>query len=186
MRLKLLLALVLGLWPHLGMAQSAQTAETLRTAIVAAATNEFEAANHTVEINGCEMTTYVWKPYEDQGMKLWSSFSFDMRMTRWTSGADNSVTIAIDDRKNTGAERSLVLIMFKMRGQALARHEVPEFRVNDNKLHRPSPRQGYVPFFFRDAASFFVMHEGKGVVDKALRFTALYEQYVSEYCATLS
>jgi len=170
----------------LSSSAQAQTADALRAEIVAAATNQHPTGNHRVEINGCEMTTYVWRPYEDQGMKLWSSFVFDMRMTNWNAKSGERFMIAIDDRVDGQQDQGMILVAFKMRGDNVARHEVPAFRKHDKKPHRVSPRDGYVPFFYRDTSSFFIMHQGAGVVDKAELFTTAYERYVAEFCSTLS
>ena len=159
------------------------TPDGLSAAIVAASTNTSEEARHKVEINGCEMTTYVWKPWKESGMQLWSSFVFDMSRTRWSSADDPPILIASDGRKPGSDGEGMVLIFFEMPLGQSARHEIPDFRVKPQEKVEPSPREDYVPFFYRPSKKFFIMHEGPGVVDKATRFTRLYERYVAEYCA---
>ena len=118
-------------------------------------------------------------------MQLWSSFVFDMSQTQWNTTNDPPVIIAADDRTAGKDVEGLVLIVFKMRFDQSARHEIPDFRVKSRDTVEPSPRQDYVPFFYRASKKFFIMQEGPGVVDKAIRFTALYERYVAEYCTVL-
>lgn len=44
----------------------ADTRDDVIAAIERAGTNEYENRRHKVEINGCQMTTYVWQKEPDQ------------------------------------------------------------------------------------------------------------------------
>ncbi len=171
-------------------AQATQAQEDLIWAIVAASTNTTDQAEHRVEIDGCTMTTWVYKPKDDHGMQLWSSFVFDMRMTAWNM--DGGVKFIASDPPSADSEgedaRGLAMIRFKMLGDAVARHEIPEFCIQSqarSKPVTPSSRVGVEPYVFHDSLSFFILHEGPDVGEKARAFTDLYDQYVLEYCRVI-
>lgn len=177
-----------GAWlaASLAFSQPLSAGEDERAALIAqiveAGTNNREDARHTVEIDDCEMTTWVYKPYEETGFQLWSSFVFDMTQTEWTHARGLNYTPLIDERRDASITESMVMIYFNMRGRHVAQHEVPAFRKGVKSHYVPSPRVGEVPYFYHDSTRFFILHEGAGVLDKAERFTSLYDSYVQQYC----
>ena len=169
--------------PLAGLAQDPRQA--LIDQIVTAATNNTDEARHTVEINDCEMTTWVFKPYKETGFQVWSSFVFDMTQTEWTTARGLNYMPLIDESRDPKITESMVMIYFDMRGSSVARHEVPAFRKGPKSEYTPSPRQGLVPYFYHDSTRFFILHEGSGVLERAAEFTASYDRYVQEYCMIL-
>ncbi|EKE67716.1 hypothetical protein B30_20071 [Celeribacter baekdonensis B30] len=165
-----------------GLPLHAESRSSLAAAIEDAATNAFKDERHSVEIEGCQMTTYRWRDRPEQGWVLWTSVQVDM------------VDAEINENKLRPGEKfgyavldpgppeiGFGLIGFTMRPSTLARQERSILREPSRETH-PSPRGGGSTHYYEYREEFIFTLEGPGVSEKVRKFPALYDRYVKAYC----
>lgn len=160
----------------------AESQSSRAAAIEEAATNTFKDERHSVEIDGCQMTTYRWRDRPEHGWVLWTSVQVDM------------VDAEINENKLRPGEKfgyavrdpgppevGFGLIGFTMRPSTLARQERSILREPSRETH-PSPRGGGSTHYYEYREEFIFTLEGPGVAEKVRKFSELYERYVEDYC----
>lgn len=153
--------------------------------IVAGGKHETDEQRNSVRIDDCTMTTERWLNRADEGWTLWSSFQFDMFMAEFDFVQKDPVQHYIYAGEKSGDDpNGLVLVGFKMRGEATARFEKSVHRPPKNET-RPSPRGDGTSHYFEDTNSFFFSMQGSGVEAKANLFTQSFARYVASYCTPI-
>ncbi|MEP5728674.1 MAG: hypothetical protein ABJL67_04790 [Sulfitobacter sp.] len=158
------------------------TKEALIRSIEDAGTNDYQDERHSVEIDGCQITTYRWRDRPDHGWVLWSSFQFDMVDAVLTANKGKSKERYLYARLEAGPpEIGFAIIPFKMQEGTFARFERTVLRPS-TELTRPSPRNDGKSHYFQKSDDFFIGHEGPDVAQKATAFTQGFTRYVAEFC----
>lgn len=146
--------------------------------------NEFEDERHAVEITDCTIKTFRWKNHPDSGWTLWSSFEFPMQFAELPvtqipgGGVVHFISV---DAPPDHPEGEMALIPFTMTDGEVARFERSNHRTRPPEA-RDSPRGDGTTHHIKDSDSFFVLHQGAGVVAKARAFTDAYVAYVKHHC----
>ncbi|MCF6443383.1 hypothetical protein [Nereida sp. MMG025] len=153
--------------------------------IEAAGRNEAPAKRHAVEIDGCIMTTFVWKPYKTHGFQLWSSWRIDLR------GLDPAESFGTTQNrflieKQFVADGQLpmdpsVRIFLRASAGWMFRHEIPMSRA-PVAPYQTSPREGVEDYVYQDKNGLMIWMQGPDVVEKAQAFTEGLIQYRADYC----
>lgn len=160
--------------------------DALAREIEDAAMHAFEGERHSVEVDGCQLTTFRWRDRPDHGWVLWTSFRFDMVNAKLSEGSRETgkkyVYVVSDDGP---PEKGMALVFFKMRENTLARQERSILRERLGKT-QPSPRGDGTTHYFREIDDFLFTMQGTGVEKKAATFAAGYERYVADYCTFTS
>lgn len=172
----------------MGLAQPAFSSgqETLAREIEDAATHAFEDERHTVEVDGCQLTTFRWRDRPDHGWVLWTSLKFDMVNAKLSEGGRETGQKYVYALLDKGPpEKGIALVFFTMREGTLARQERSILRERSGET-QPSPRGDGTTHYFRDIDDFFFMMQGEGVETKTAIFAAGYEQYIADYCTFTS
>lgn len=165
-----------------GLPVHAESQSTLAAAIEDAGTNVFKDERHSVEIEGCQMTTYRWRDRPEHGWVLWTSVQVDMvdaEINENKLRPGEKFAYAVLDQGPP--EIGFGLIGFTMRPSTLARQERSILREPSKETH-PSPRGGGSTHYYEYRKEFIFTLEGPSVAEKVRNFPTLYERYVEDYC----
>ncbi len=184
------LSVLFGVFVFYGSALCAKehiSKEQLIERIIIGGTTESKAARHTITVSGCVITTYVYKPYnEEKPWPLWSSFVFDLSVTNiGTANKKKMTNYIILKNINKGALKPHgAIVLFDMVAPNVAIHEVPNFRKHKNAIGK-SPRKGADGYVYVESKRFFILNEG--LINESLPelFTRSINQYKKEYCTLL-
>lgn len=151
--------------------------------IVTAGTHEHEDRFHTVEIDDCILTTYVYEDWGEHPKVLWSSFRVHIRALSFMD--PNTEGDRFIWAPNMDADgNALALIPISVREPASARHEMA-MRRNPKKPYTPSPREGLDDYVYIEKSDFFIIQLGLTSKDKPAQFISALERYRLEYCVQL-
>lgn len=174
---------VLGLALVAGPALAGDARNAMIAEIVAAGTHEHKDRFHTVEIDDCILTTYVYEDWGDHPKVLWSSFRVHLRALVFpdpNTDGDRFVWVPNSDEEG----RAIAITTIEMRTPATARHEMA-MRRNPDPPFTPSPRDGVDDYIYKEKSSFFILHQGLTSKDKPAHFISAIERYRLEYCIQL-
>ncbi|MEL6681054.1 MAG: hypothetical protein AAFQ09_00235 [Pseudomonadota bacterium] len=166
----------------LGSPSYAESQASLAAAIEDAATNEYQDERHSVEIEGCLMTTFRWRDRPGHGWVLWTSVQVDMVDAEINENAlrpGEKFGYAVRDPGPP--EIGFGLIGFTMRPATLARQERSILREPSMET-APSPRGDGTTHYYEYREEFFFTLEGPNVGDKLRSFPILYDRYIENYC----
>ena len=140
---------------------------------------EFGHRRHAFEVNGCQITTYVWEDWNEHKHVLWSSFLVDVNVTRLKT--TNKKTNEKFGFVENGQFPTLSLLWFEVLPPNTARHEMAQ-RRNPKPPHRPSPRKGLDSYVYKDKKDFLILLRGHPDASRIKAFAETYERYRLEYC----
>lgn len=151
--------------------------------IIAAATHEHKDRFHTVEIDDCILTTYVYEDWGEHPKVLWSSFRAHIRALSFIDpNADGDRFAWAPNMDEDG--NGLAVIPISVRKPAMARHEMA-MRRNPKGPYTPSPREGLDDFVYVEKSSFVIILQGLPTKDKPAQFVSALERYRLAYCVQL-
>jgi hypothetical protein len=133
-----------------------------------------------IELDGCEVTTLVFRPYKDQGWVLHSRFVFDLSYTN---------VVLLDRKENEyfyfDARTGLAIINFRTLPPYKAAHEMPNYR-KPKAPSVPSSRQGADGYVFIENNDFVVILKGLEDAEKPKALADGLRAYKSEFCSPVS
>jgi hypothetical protein len=166
------------------LAKESQSKEYLINRIILGGTTSSNEDWHTIKVNDCEITTYVYAPYKDQTpWPLYSSFIFDLRLTEiQTMDIKTGRRFAFikNLNKNSTSPHASV-ISFKMQGGNVAMHEMPYYRHPKDPVAK-STRKGADGYSFSESTSFYILNTGLEDDRLPKLFSESLFEYQKVYC----
>jgi hypothetical protein len=176
------LFLALGLYSALfALPSYADTRADLIAQIQAGGKHDFGDERHSVQVEGCTLTTERWQNHPEHGWVLWTSLSFAMVDAALSEDKRTPGQYFFHIEMNDDPAQDMMIVTFKMREGTTARHEKSVLRKS-RKETRPSPRNDGTTHFYEDQTNFFFMFRGPGTLDKGQAFSTAYRQYKQDYC----
>jgi hypothetical protein len=157
----------------------------LQTNIAAAIGHDRQDKRRSVDIDGCTMTTYLWRNEPNYGWTLWSALQFAMEDTFFVEDSKFPGHYFYDMKPWEKGSESLVVIGFRMREGSYARAENSILRETKHET-QPSPRGNGTSHYFTRRSEWHIVLNGPSAVANARIFTEGYRQYVSDYCTPSS
>lgn len=146
--------------------------------------SEHTEERHAVDVEGCDLITYRWKPAEDGSEVLWTSFRFHMAAVTFDSDkkdSGNSGVFAMPDKAQKGLANLMIIAITAKEGQTI-RHEKPLAHRPPKGAFEMSPRGNGTTHYYHDQTSVIIMQQGPGVIEKAKSFVGAYRAYRDRYC----
>jgi len=169
---------------HAGQSELAQT-------IMDAGVSGSENRKTSVLVDGCEVETFVFEPFADQGLVLHSRFVFDLSF----------IDIVMLDKKKLEYFASFnasslieegAIFNFRTIEPYMARHQMPNYRIRKNKqgedktVRTPSERKGADGYHFIENHDFVFIMDNLPSLEQARVFVNGLRQYQKEYCRPTS
>ncbi len=152
--------------------------EELVARIIAAGTSASDNRRTGVEIDGCMVTTFAHKPYQDFGWVLHTLFEFDLGLVKVAISREAGGSLFIE---GTSVNPAMAIVVFEAIPPYKAPHEVPAYREPKNPVRR-SGREGVVDYFFTEAEDFMVVMENVTGPKQGQEFAGGLMRLRSEYC----
>jgi len=183
----LFLALIVVFSPIIASANQSDLAQS----IMNAGTSGSDDRRTSVLVNDCTVQTFVFEPFENQGLVLYSRFEFDLSSTD---------IILIDEKEgeyffpfNTKKLKDeAALFNFRTVRPHMALHEMPNYRIRKKKdgsdpyVRMPSSRQGADGYHFIENHDFIFIMDNLPSLEQARAFVGGLRQYQSDYCRLTS
>ena len=157
--------------------------EELAAQIETNGANAYGPRLHAVELQGCQLTTYVWEDWNEHKKVLWSSFRVDLTALSLPEvNKDGLRSFWVAD---FGNGKGASILTFSVEKPFAARHEMA-MRRTPKPPYEPSPRKGVDSYIYKDKNNFFTLHEGLNSADKAEAFINGLDLYRSRFCNFVS
>lgn len=155
------------------------TEEELRARVLELGAHDHPKQINAVELNNCVLTTYVYRPFDDHGMVLWSSFRWELPNIKFTifDKAANTYSMFAPLSDVNG----MSFLVFNALDGYEIRHEMA-YRRSPKPPYEPSPRQTEDAYVYKMETGGFMHYDDVPDASKLDGFARTVIEYGERFC----